>query len=172
MCIIFFSINVLHINCNCVTCEGLWCCFPTMPLLIFIYSMMWQVICKYEPFLQEVSVVSLILRCPLRPLGILFLFSTNLWRAWTFLLEDSFSSNCAFWRNIYVWWLRGGESTMYILKRIHFSVKRLGYIRGHCTRSSIFFLLHTQPNTARPWARWGRLDFVEIKITSFYNGKK
>ena len=27
-----------------------------MPLLIFIYSMMGQPICKYEPFSQEVSV--------------------------------------------------------------------------------------------------------------------
>ena len=116
------SINIHHIDCYCI--KRIFCCFPTMPLLIFIYSMMWQVICKYEPFWQEVSVVSLILRCPLRPLDILFLFSTNLWRTWTFFLEDSFSSNCAFWRNIYVLWLRGGESTMYILKKIHFSVKR------------------------------------------------
>ena len=27
-----------------------------MPLLIFIYSMIWQLICKYKPFWQEVSV--------------------------------------------------------------------------------------------------------------------
>ena len=35
--------------------------FP-MPLLIFIYSMMGQRICKYELLRQEVSVESLILR--------------------------------------------------------------------------------------------------------------
>ena len=35
--------------------------FP-MPLLISIYSMMGQLICQYEPFCQEVSVESLILR--------------------------------------------------------------------------------------------------------------
>ena len=29
-----------------------------MPLLIFIYSIMGQVICKYEPFRQDVSAVS------------------------------------------------------------------------------------------------------------------
>ena len=43
-----------------------------MPLLIFIYSMMGQLISKYEPFWQEVSIESLILRWPLRPLGLLF----------------------------------------------------------------------------------------------------
>ena len=43
-----------------------------MPLLIFIYSMMEQLTCKNEPFWQEVSVESLILRWPLRPLGLLF----------------------------------------------------------------------------------------------------
>ena len=45
--------------------------FP-MPLLIFIYSMMGQRICKYELLRQEVSVESLILRWPLRPLGLLY----------------------------------------------------------------------------------------------------
>ena len=34
--------------------------------------MMMQQIYKYEPFWQEVSVASLILRRPLRPLGFLF----------------------------------------------------------------------------------------------------
>ena len=34
-----------------------------MPLLIFIYSMMWQLFCKYElPFWQDVNVESLILK--------------------------------------------------------------------------------------------------------------
>ena len=38
---------------------------------VFIYSMMEQLIFKYEPFWQEISVESLILRWPLRPLGLL-----------------------------------------------------------------------------------------------------
>ena len=36
-------------------------CFP-LPVLFFIYSLMGQLISKYEPFRQEVSVESLILR--------------------------------------------------------------------------------------------------------------
>ena len=52
-----------------------------MPLLIFIYSMMWQLICKYEPFWQEVSVEPLILGWPLRSLGLLFNYS-QLWLLW------------------------------------------------------------------------------------------
>ena len=43
----FYSINIQHIDCYCI--KGLKCCFP-MPLLIFIFSMMWLLICKYEPF--------------------------------------------------------------------------------------------------------------------------
>ena len=45
---------------------------------LVIYSMMWLLICEYEPFWQEVSVKSLIFRWPLRPVGLLFniLFST------------------------------------------------------------------------------------------------
>ena len=38
---------------------------------VFIYSMMEQLIFKYEPFLQDISEESLILRLPLRPLGLL-----------------------------------------------------------------------------------------------------
>ena len=43
-----------------------------MPLLIFIYSMMGRLTCKYEPFWQEVTLGSLLLRWPLRPVGHLF----------------------------------------------------------------------------------------------------
>ena len=42
-----------------------------MPLLSFIF-MMGLLIYKFEPFWQEVSVESLILRWPLRPVGLLF----------------------------------------------------------------------------------------------------
>ena len=45
-----------------------------MPLLILIYSIIGQLICKYEPFWQEVSVKSVILRLPLRPFGPLVAF--------------------------------------------------------------------------------------------------
>ena len=45
-----------------------------MPLLIFIYSMIGLLICKDEPIWQEVSVESLILRRPLRPMGLLYDF--------------------------------------------------------------------------------------------------
>ena len=68
--VFFLSINILHIDCYCV--KGLWCCFP-IPSLIFIYSMMGLLIYKYEPFWQEVSVKYLILRWPLRPVGLLFM---------------------------------------------------------------------------------------------------
>ena len=50
--------------------KGLWCCFP-IPSLIFVYSLMGLLIYKYEPLWQEVSVNSLILRWPLRPVGLL-----------------------------------------------------------------------------------------------------
>ena len=65
---IFHSIIMLHIDSYCV--KELWCCFP-IPLLIFIYSVMGLLICKYEALWQEVSVKSLILRWPLRPVGLL-----------------------------------------------------------------------------------------------------
>ena len=71
ICIIFYSINILHIDRYCV--KGLWCRFP-IPLLIFIYSMIGLLICKYEPFWREVSVKSLILRWPLRPVGLLYIY--------------------------------------------------------------------------------------------------
>ena len=44
--------------------------FP-WPVLFLIYSLMGQLISKYEPFIQEVSVESLILRWPLMPFGLL-----------------------------------------------------------------------------------------------------
>ena len=59
-----------------------------MPLLIFIYSMMWQLICKYEPFIQEVSVEYLILRWPLRPLGLLLFSPEQLGIYQPFLAEN------------------------------------------------------------------------------------
>ena len=68
-----YSINIQHIDCYCV--KGLWCCFP-LQWLIFIYSMMGLLIYKYEPFWQEFSVKSLILRWPLRPVYLLF-YSRN-----------------------------------------------------------------------------------------------
>ena len=49
-----------------------------MPLLIFIYSMMQQLISKYEPFWEKVSVKSLNLGWPLKPLGLLFFFKAHL----------------------------------------------------------------------------------------------
>ena len=42
---------------------------------IVIYSMMGLLIYKYEPLWQEVCVKSLILRCLLRPVGLLFLYA-------------------------------------------------------------------------------------------------
>ena len=66
-CIIFHSINIQHIVCSGI--EGLWCCFPK-PLLNFIHSMTGLSLCKYEPFWQEVGVESLIIRWPLRPVGL------------------------------------------------------------------------------------------------------
>ena len=50
-------------------------CFP-IPWLIFIYSMMRLLIYKYEPLWQEVSVKSVILRWPLRPVGLLLTLVT------------------------------------------------------------------------------------------------
>ena len=46
---------------DCYYIKGLYCNFP-LTLLIFVYSMMGLLIYKYEPFLQDVSVESLILR--------------------------------------------------------------------------------------------------------------
>ena len=46
-------------------------------VLIFIYSMMVLLICKYESFWQEVMVESLILRWSLRPVGLLFMMYTS-----------------------------------------------------------------------------------------------
>ena len=46
-------------------------------LWLFIYSMIGLLICKYESFLQEVSVESLILRWPLSPVGLVFLLLLN-----------------------------------------------------------------------------------------------
>ena len=76
-CIIFFSINILHIDCYCV--KGLWCCFP-IELFFYIYYYIDAVlICKYAPFWQEVSVKSVIVMWPLRPVGLLFFFQSTLW---------------------------------------------------------------------------------------------
>ena len=74
ICSIFYSINIQHIDCYCV--KGLWCCFP-LPSFIFIYFMMGLLIYKYEPLWQEVSVKSVILRWPLRPVGLLFINSLS-----------------------------------------------------------------------------------------------
>ena len=52
----------------CFCIKGFLFCFP-LPLLIFIYSMMRMLICKYELFWQEVSVESMILRWPLNLLS-------------------------------------------------------------------------------------------------------
>ena len=41
--------------------------------------MMGLLICKYEPLWQEVSVKSLILRWPLRPVGFLFHYNIRIW---------------------------------------------------------------------------------------------
>ena len=54
-----------------------------MPMLIFIYFMMVQLICKYEHFWQEVSVELLILRWPFRPLGLL-----SKWRVTPFSMYE------------------------------------------------------------------------------------
>ena len=52
------------------TLKGLWC--SLLCHYWFIYSMTGLLICKYEHFWQEVSLESLILRWPLRPMGLLF----------------------------------------------------------------------------------------------------
>ena len=67
ICIFFYSVNIQHIDCFCA--KGLWCCFP-IPSLSFIYSMMGLSIYKHEPCWQEVSVKFLILRWPLKPVGL------------------------------------------------------------------------------------------------------
>ena len=69
----------VHIDSYCI--NRLYCSFP-LPFLIFIippanevvYSMMELLICKYEPFWQEVSLQSQILRWPLRTMDLLFNF--------------------------------------------------------------------------------------------------
>ena len=60
ICIIFFSINILHFDCYCA--KGLWCCFP-LPLLILIYSMIGLLICKYAEGSSELF-WSTFVRCP------------------------------------------------------------------------------------------------------------
>ena len=48
LCVIKMTfINILHIDCYRI--KGLKCRFP-LPFLIFIYSMMDLLICKYKPF--------------------------------------------------------------------------------------------------------------------------
>ena len=47
-------------------------------IVVVICSMMGLLICKYESFWQDVSVESLILWWPLRPLGLLFNYQTNI----------------------------------------------------------------------------------------------
>ena len=65
--IIFYSINIQNIDCYCI--KGLWRAFLCY-FFLFYYDVL--LICKYEPFRQEVSVESLILRWPLNPMGLLF----------------------------------------------------------------------------------------------------
>ena len=83
-----FEKKIVHIDRYCV--KGLWCCFP-IPSLIFIYSMMGLLMYKYEPLWQEVSVKCLILRWPLRPVGLLFFFLRriiiiyNWWIIWSLM---------------------------------------------------------------------------------------
>ena len=64
------SFDDVPVDSYCTCINRLYCSFP-LPLLIFIYSMMELLICKYEPFWQEVNVQYLILRWPLRPMGLL-----------------------------------------------------------------------------------------------------
>ena len=52
-------------------------CSFTLSLLIIILNLMGLLICKYEPFWQEVSVESLILRWPLRSMGLLLTLATE-----------------------------------------------------------------------------------------------
>ena len=72
-----YSINIKHDDHNCI--KGLYMeCHLPKPLLIIIYSMMELLICKYEPFWEEVSVEFLILRWPLRPVDLLFQSSSEI----------------------------------------------------------------------------------------------
>ena len=64
--------------------------FLYMPLLNFIYSMIGLLICKYEPFWQEISVESLILRWLLRPVG-LFVIS-----------QEKYMGTCLFLQSKYI----------------------------------------------------------------------
>ena len=93
--------------------------FP-IPSLIFIYSMMGLLIYKYEPFWQEVSVISL--RWPLRPVGLLFYLEKAYDTTWKYgILRDirnlglkgtfKFSARiCFFWR---FWSIYGRTSGKY-----------------------------------------------------------
>ena len=75
----------------------LYCSFP-LALLIFIYSMIGLLICKYEPFWQDVSVESLILKWPVRSMGFLFYSRTN--PRWHKVSFGDGDSNMFKWRNI------------------------------------------------------------------------
>ena len=83
---VFSTLSIYSTLVACVPCvKGLWCCFP-IPSLIFNYSMMGLLIYKYEPLWQEVSVKSLILRWPLRPVGLLF-YQLH-FRSWFFFIVN------------------------------------------------------------------------------------
>ena len=68
-------LNILHIGCYCI--KGLKC---SLPLQLLIFSYVWWLsllLCKYEPFGQEVSFEFLLLRWPLNPMCLLFKSPVN-----------------------------------------------------------------------------------------------
>ena len=80
-----------HINHNCEyvlsPTLSIYFALIVIPLLNFIYYMMGLLICKYEPFWQEVSVKSSdsLLRWPLRPLGLLLIAYDLLKKFWVLI---------------------------------------------------------------------------------------
>ena len=149
-----------------------------MPLLILIYSMMWQLICKYKPFWQEVSVESLILRCPLSPLDLLYNFSANFFRAWLFSSQILLAVTVHFNEHICLmvtlrWNYHVHALEENLKKNTRFSKKILETISVEiCTRSAIFFCFI--PSLTQRILEWGGADWIllNLKKTSFYNGKK
>ena len=75
-------INIEHMYCYSI--NG-WKCSFRLPMLILICSMIGLLICKYEPFKQEVSVI---LRWPLRLAGLLFIFGLF------YYFESSIATSC------------------------------------------------------------------------------
>ena len=107
-----------------------------MPLLTFIYYMMGVLICKYESFWQEISVYSLLLRWPLRPVGFLFLLVlTSDHTEWKKKLSNTIYYIFFYYNVDFVFWI----APIFKANQVYISIKYLDFNKLYRTKNCFSF---------------------------------